>query len=72
MVMETEVFGSQRSKPLYNFFASSTVAMLTPRYQSFHKYQGDDQGPHHKVLHCQMRLIIFLQVDQHLHNENVY
>ena len=26
----TEVLGSQRSKPLYNFFASSTVAMLTP------------------------------------------
>jgi hypothetical protein len=30
MVMLTDVFGSQRSNPLYNFFASSTVAMLTP------------------------------------------
>ena len=30
MVMDTEVLGSQRSNPLYNFFASSTVATLTP------------------------------------------
>src|ERR1700754_1559236 len=30
IVMLTEVLGSQRSKPLYNFLASSTVAMLTP------------------------------------------
>ena len=30
MVILTEVLGSQRSKPLYSFLASSTVAMLTP------------------------------------------
>ena len=30
IVMLTDVLGSHKSKPLYNFFASSTVAMLTP------------------------------------------
>ena len=30
IVIETLVFGSARSKPLYSFLASSTVAMLTP------------------------------------------
>ena len=30
MVMDTEVVESQRSKPEYSFFMSSTVAMETP------------------------------------------
>ena len=30
MVIDTEVLGSHKSKPLYSFLASSTVAMLTP------------------------------------------
>ena len=30
MVMDTDVFGSQRSNPEYSFFASSTVQIATP------------------------------------------
>ena len=30
MVIETDVLGTSRSKPEYNFFMSSSVAMETP------------------------------------------
>ena len=44
MVILTDVFGSHKSKPLYNFLASSMVAILTPLFPIFPKISGRVAG----------------------------
>jgi len=44
MVIETEVAGWLKSKPEYNFLASSKQQIDTPEFPIFYKYQDELRG----------------------------